>query len=402
MRKYILLILITIFLTGQALPGNEVVSDKALKHRKGMLIVKSNPGAKVKIKQVAHAFWFGTALSQNVFMGKVNPADKQTYLSTVKANFNSAVHENALKWYSTEKSKDKLTYNNADVMLKWCEDNGLRLRGHCVFWCVDKYVQPWLKELDDDSLRVAVERRAIDVLGKYKGRIPEYDVNNEMLHGDYYKKRLGDTIRPGMFDWCRQTDPDALLYVNDYGILGGGDLDAYEKQIADFINRGVRIDGIGLQGHFGNKGVDPAQVKLVLDRLAKFNLPIKITEFDINTKDEDVKAKGLVDLYTTAFAHPAVEGILMWGFWEGSHWRPDAALWRKDWRPTKAAKAYRDLVYNQWWTSRVGEVDENGTFKAEVFFGRYEVSVDGNLPRTVWIGKKDGSIVVDMTTAPEP
>ena len=77
-------------------------------------------------------------------------------------------------------------------MLKWCEDNGLRLRGHCVFWCVDKYVQPWLKELDDDSLRVAVQRRAIDVLGKYKGRIPEYDVNNEMLNGDYYKKRLGD------------------------------------------------------------------------------------------------------------------------------------------------------------------------------------------------------------------
>lgn len=400
MRTFVILNLIIIFLAGQVLPGDQVLSPEELKHRMGTLVVKSVPGVTVRVKQLEHEFWFGTAISQQIFTGKVNSDDKQHYLFTLKSNFNAAVHENALKWYSTEKTRNKLTYDNADTMLTWCEENGLRLRGHCVFWCVDKFVQPWIKELNDDDLRVAVERRAIDVMRRYRGKIPEYDVNNEMLHGRYYKNHLGDTIRHEMFDWCRETDPNAILYVNDYGILGGGDLDAYEKQISDFIEAGVPVGGIGLQGHFGDKGVDPAQVKHVLDRLAKFNLPIKITEFDINTRDEEIKAMGLVDLYTTAFAHPTVEGILMWGFWEGSHWRPDAAIWDKDWRPTRAAEAYRDLVYKKWWTSRKGQTDETGIFRTPVFFGRYEVTVEGHLPSTVWIGKKEGSIRVDMTTLP--
>ena len=396
MRTFLILNLIFSCLVGDVIAGEQRSSNAALTHRMGMLVIKATPGMKVTVNQLEHEFWFGTAISQQVFAGKVKSEDKQKYLSILKTNFNAAVHENALKWYSTEKARGILTYENADTMLAWCEENGLRLRGHCIFWCVDKYVQPWLKQLDNESLHNTVKRRATDVVNRYKGRIPEYDVNNEMLHGSYYKQRLGESIRYKMFEWCLLADPEAILYVNDYGILGGSDLDRYEKQIARFIEEGVPVGGIGLQGHFGDKGVDAAQVKYALDRLAKFNLPIKITEFDINTKDEEIKAKGLVDLYTTAFAHPSVEGILMWGFWEGNHWRPDAALWRKDWQPTKVAEAYQNLVYKQWWTSLKGETDETGIFKADVFFGRYTITVDGYPPRTVWIGKKDGTITVDM------
>ena len=228
------------------------------------------------MNQLEHEFWFGTAISQQVFAGKVKSEDKQKYLSILKTNLNAAVHENALKWYSTEKARGILTYENADTMLAWCEENGLRLRGHCIFWCVDKYVQPWLKQLDNESLHNAVKRRATDVVNRYKGRIPEYDVNNEMLHGSYYKQRLGESIRYNMFEWCELADPELILYVNDYGILGGGDLDRYEKQIARFIEEGVPVGGIGLQGHFGDKGIDPAQVKHALDCLAKFNCRSKL------------------------------------------------------------------------------------------------------------------------------
>jgi GH35 family endo-1,4-beta-xylanase len=392
-----MLSLVFLCLTGDAMAEEQSLSSAVLKHRMGTLVVKAAPGAKVTIEQLEHEFWFGTAISRRIFSGNVQPEDKRKYISTLKANFNSAVHENALKWYSTERTEGTVTYDSADIMLEWCEDNGLRMRGHCVFWCVDKYVQPWIKQLDDDSLRVALKRRAVDVTRRYKGRILEYDVNNEMLHGGYYEQRLGDSIRHDMFEWCRTTDPGAILYLNDYSILSGGDLDNYEKQIAGLIEAGAPIGGIGLQGHFGPEGVDAAKVKRVLDRLAKFNLPIKITEFDINNKDEDIKAKGLADLYTTAFAHPSVDGILMWGFWEDQHWRPEAALWRKDWSPTKAAEAYRDLVYNQWWTSRKGVTDKAGTFKADVFFGRYRVTVDGQPPRVVWTGKKDAVKTVDVT-----
>jgi GH35 family endo-1,4-beta-xylanase len=365
------------------------------KYRTGTIVIKTVPGTKITVNQLKHEFWFGTAISQFVFNGMVSEKDREKYLSILKDNFNSAVHENALKWYSTEKRKGEISYQNADIMLEWCEKNGLRMRGHCVFWSVERMVQPWIKELDNAKLRIKIEQHAREVLARYKGRITEYDVNNEMVHGGFYMDRLGGTIRHEMFDWCHQTDKDTILYVNDYNILSGHDFEKYEKQIASFIEAGVPVGGIGLQGHFGKNGVDPDKVVFVLDRLAKFNLPIKITEFDITTKDEDVKTRGLIDLYTIAFAHPAVDGILMWGFWEGTHWRKDAALWKKNWTPTKAAEAYRNLVYEKWWTKYEGKADDKGICKVSAFFGDHEVSVGGNPPQVVHLRKKEGEKIID-------
>ena len=369
-------------------------------HRMGTLTIKAHPGAKVTVRQLRHEFWFGTAISRHIFNeSRGTPEDRERYLTVLKENFNSAVHENALKWSTTERTQGDLSYESADRMLSWCEKNGLTMRGHCVFWCVDKYVQPWIKHLDDATLRTRVENRANDLLSRYRGRIPEYDVNNEMLHAGFYRNRLGEAVRHDMFQWCHRTDPEAILYVNDYDILSGGDLEEYEKQIAGFLEAGVPVGGIGLQGHFNAGGVDTAHVQRVLDRLAKFGLPIKITEFDINTRNEEAKRKGLVDLYSTAFSHPSVNGILMWGFWEGAHWRPKAALWRKDWSPTPAAKAYRDLVYRQWWTDTSVRANADGVSETVVFFGDHEVKVEGNPTRIVTVSREEGSQSVDLTGA---
>ncbi len=117
MRKFLLLNFIIILLVGQIMAGDQDLSTKALKHRMGTLVVKSAPGVTVRVKQIEHEFWFGTAISQQIFAVKVNPDDKLKYLSILKSNFNAAVHENALKWYSTEKTRDQLTYDNADTML---------------------------------------------------------------------------------------------------------------------------------------------------------------------------------------------------------------------------------------------------------------------------------------------
>lgn len=261
-------------------------------------------------------------------------------------------------------------------MLEWCEANGIEMRGHCVYWGRDKYVQKWIKELDDKTLREKLHERAKLVMTRYKGRIKEWDVNNEMVHCNYFKKRLGPEIWPQMFAWSREYDPDAILYVNDYSILSGGDLGKYIKQIEGFKNAGMPVGGIGVQGHFGNS-VNADKVKKCFDELAKFNLPIAVTEYDANTKDENAKALALVTLYSTAFAHPSVVSITMWGFWERRHWRPKAAIWRKDWSETKAAKVYSDLVFKQWWTDFKGKCDENGKCKLRVFYGEHEVDIDG-------------------------
>jgi GH35 family endo-1,4-beta-xylanase len=350
--------------------------------RQGRMILRvvdaeGNPvsGANIRATLVRHEFWFGTALARKMFRAQTPADEREQYLEIARTYFNSAVHENALKWYGTESKQGQVNYADADRMLEWCEQNGLRMRGHCIFWGVERYVQDWLKALPDDALLREVQRRAREVPARYKGRITEYDVNNEMLHGDFYKKRLGAGIRLKMFHWAHEADPEAVLYVNDFGILTGGDLDRYKEQIQSFLDAGVPVGGIGCQGHFGGKVLPPEQVYARLESLAEFGLPIKITEFDINTTDEEYKAKALEDFYRICFSHPAVNGILMWGFWEGSHWRRDAALFDKDFTPRPAALAYWNLVHDEWKTDTPGITKSDGLFTFKGFHGDYRITV---------------------------
>jgi len=333
-------------------------------------------GADVRIEQLSHDFLFGTALSHRMFSDAADPEAREKYQRIATRFFNAAVHENALKWYFTEPEKGAANYGPADRVLEWCEAHGIRMRGHAVFWGVDRYVMPWLKELDDAELRREVERRAAEVAARYASRIDEWDVNNEMLHGRYYRGRLGESIIKDMFDSVKLANENAVLYVNDYNVLIGSSLNDYAGQIAGLIEEGVPLGGIGLQAHFDMVRMVPGYGELMerLDGLAEFGLPIKITEFDFNTKNEKLKARKLDEFYRTCFSHPAVEGIYMWGFWEGAHWIPDAALFDMDFRPRPAAAAYRGLVLGEWWSDESGATGKTGEFSTRVFFGRYAIS----------------------------
>jgi GH35 family endo-1,4-beta-xylanase len=382
--------LLTLTALALVLVGSQAMAaDAAIrKHRMGTLTIHTAPGAAVAVTQLQHEFWFGTAISWVMFKNPEAP-DSKRYLDVLKANFNSAVHENALKWYHTEKQGGGTPdYSDPDRMVAWCEANGIRTRGHCIFWCVDRYVQKWLRELDDAALREAVERRGREVTSRYRGRIPEYDVNNEMMHARYFRKRLGEGVLADMFRLAREGDPKARLYVNDYGVLHSGGA-AYAKHIQGLLGRGLPVGGIGIQGHTGGH-VDARRLKATLDALARFRLPIKITEFDLNTKDEQAKARGLETLYRVCFAHPAVDGILLWGFWAGRHWRPAAALWKRDWTPTPAAETHRRLVLDEWWTRWRGRADAWGRCELRVFFGTHRVEAGGKSIE-VTLSREEGS-----------
>ena len=64
----------------------------------------------------------------------------------------------------------------------------------------------------------------------------------------------------------------------------------------------------------------------------------------------------------------------MWGFWEGANWIPVSSLYRRDWSPTPAAGAYRDLVFKQWWTTWRGRADTQGRCQVHAFFGSHRVT----------------------------
>ena len=211
-----------------------------------------------------------------------------------------------------------------------------------------------------------------------------------------------------MADWVTAQDPGTDLYVNDYDILTGKRLDDYIRHIRELLAAGVPIKGIGVQGHLHGDTFDPVVLKRSLDELAKFGLPIRVTEFNfpgqrskfmdhpelkITPAEEQAKARAIVDYYRICFAHPGVTGILMWGFWEGSNWIPQSSLFNRDWSPTPAGVAYRDLIYREWWTRWTGKVGPDGRVEIPAFFGTHRVTIDGK-SSTVVLRKTDGTAAI--------
>lgn len=362
------------------------------RNRKGLLVIEARPGAKIIVEQQRHEFWFGAALANQAFDGGLSPADRDQYLRLFLTNFNSAVTENALKWHSMEQNRGKINYRTVDAILAWTDQHELPLRGHNIYWGIPNRVQDWLKSMPDDEFRETLKQRGLDVGGRYKGRFAEYDLNNEMIHGNYYEQRLGTNITLQMAGWIHQADPKAVLYLNDYDILTGVKLEDYLRHIRTLLAQGVPIAGIGVQGHLHGETFDPKALHNALEKLSEFKLPIRVTEFNmpgqrskyckdtslrLTDDEEKAKARAIVDYYRICFSHPMVKGILMWGFWEGANWIPASSLYRRDWTPLPAAAAYQDLLFREWWTRWEGTSDAGGQARVRAFYGKHRITVGG-------------------------
>ncbi len=322
----------------------------------------------VQINQIKHRFAFGSAISQYQM-------DNTDYLNFFKDHFEWAVMENASKWYSNEEEQGDVNYAPADIIYNWCQTNGIIIRGHCVYWCVDDYIQPWVKALDTAGLQAAVESRMNSAVNHFKGKFVHWDINNEMLHGSYFQDRLGPSIRPWMFQAAHAIDPNCLLFVNDYEVVSGGSqTDAYKAQIQGLIDDGAPVHGIGAQCHFWGSSVEPLTVYDRLESLAELELPIWCSEYDFAATDENVRADGIERFYRMAFSHSAVEGILMWGFWENAHWRGNCHIVNADWSLNAAGIRYEALM-DEWTTDVNCITDPNGQANFRGFHGTYEITL---------------------------
>lgn len=327
------------------------------------------PYAGIDVRQLRHHFGFGSAIA-------INAMHIPNYTEFFKENFEWAVFENEAKWYANEPSPGNVDYSDADRLYQFCEENGIKVRGHCIFWAVDEHVPGWVRSLNTEELRRAVDNRLESAVRHWDGKFLHWDVNNEMLHGNFFARNLGEEIRVYMYKRTRELDPDVKLFVNDYNVISYSETDAYIRQIRDLLEQGAPIDGIGVQGHYDSSTiVDPVVLKSRLDRLAQFNLPIWVSEYDSTKSDVRQRADDLETLYRVAFSHPAVEGIMMWGFWAGNHWRgSDAAIVDHDWTVNEAGKRYQELM-KEWRTNVSGETGRDGIFELRAFHGNYEISV---------------------------
>jgi GH35 family endo-1,4-beta-xylanase len=321
-----------------------------------------------------HAFGFGSAVTAEMLLG--DSPDAKQYQQHVRDLFSRVVLENDLKWQGWKGNRQR----GLDAVA-WLRREGIEVRGHNLVWPGWQYLPKDVVALKDqpDALRKAIADHVTDEATALRGQLVEWDVINEPWNNHDVADVLGKDVLVDWFKLAKAADPTARLFLNDFPTLtspaaGDAHLAGFEQILRTLIDQKAPLEGIGFQCHYKGDFTPPEQILKGLDHFATLGKPIAITEFDYDTVDEDLQADATRDLLTAAFSHPAVNEVIMWGFWESRHWRPGAALYRKDWTQKPNGKAWEDLVKKQWWTNADGKTGKDGRYGVRGFLGEYEIT----------------------------
>lgn len=370
-------------------PWRKAAAERIEKIRKGDLQVevvdaKGQPvnGANISVRMLRHEFAFGSAV-QAERIAAPKDADDGRYRQTIEKYFNKVVFENDLKWYrwGTNSAKGLEHRRQTLAAIEWLHTRNIAIRGHVMIWPSWENTPGWLHQFESqpEKLRAAIDEHIADQTGTLKGQLAEWDVINESYAHNDIIKILGREEMTHWFQLAHAGDPAVKLFYNDYIMFAGSGEGSPSQYLFDTLTflktNGAPISGIGEQGHFGGSPPSPEKVLATFDLFGTLGLPIQISEFDIDTSDEDLQVHYTRDFLTACFSHPAVSGVMMWGFWEGAHWRPRAALWNQDWTLRPNGRVWLDLVTKEWWTNTNGVTAANGKFFTRGFCGDYEITV---------------------------
>ena len=341
--------------------------------------------AVVRARLLRHDFNFGTAVKAHFMMGDDPRSAK--YREMVDRNFSCIVFENDLKpaHFPAGASNTNRVYRHEWIRrtLDWCRERGIKTRGHYLMIGV---WEPWSEALRNDParLRSAILGHMKAATGTFGADIDEWDVLNHPVGWVVPHKTLGMTFGPdfyaGMIREARALVKTPLYINEDQVFRPGHQQEGYYKVVQELVARGAAPDGIGNQGHFHSSFLPaPEEMLRVSDRFAALVPKLNITEFDVATNgDEELQADWLRDCLIMAYSHPAYTGFLLWVFWEGTGYKAETALWRRDWSERPNATVWRQWVCEKWRTDVTGKTGADGRFALRGHAGLYEITAEVN------------------------
>jgi endo-1,4-beta-xylanase len=270
------------------------------------------------------------------------------YRGSTPENFtmywNQLTPENRGMWVFAETTQDQMDWSLLEGVYDRAKSAGIPFTHHAFVW--GNYEPSWLADLTPEEQKDQVE----EWIKSYGERFPDTDyieVVNEPIHTPpSYAEALGGAGETG-WDWviwafekARQYNPNAKLILNEYDLLNGSStINDYLEIVALLRERGL-IDYIGEQGH-RLELITNNTVLSSLDKLAESGLPILITAYDVNVKDDPgggtsahPSDKGQYARYYTQFPviwqHPYVHGVTLWGYVQNQVENARAYLVRND------------------------------------------------------------------------
>jgi endo-1,4-beta-xylanase len=232
-------------------------------------------------------FVIGAAITREQVLGKRPELD-----ALLREHFNSITPENLLKWSNLQPRPGVFTFEAADAYVSYGERLGMNIIGHTLVW--HEQTPAWVFQ-DEQGMRLGREallarlRTHIQtVVGRFRGRIHGWDVVNEAVAGNGELRRspwleiIGEDYLAKAFEYAREADPKAELYYNDYGVEYPAKRRGAVALLKRLQQRGVRVDGVGIQGHYRLSEPSLEQVDATIRELAGLGLKVMITELDVN------------------------------------------------------------------------------------------------------------------------
>lgn len=263
--------------------------------------------------------------------------DDPAYAEVLAAEFNSVTAEREMKWEDLQPARGEFDFTGADEIVEFAAANDMEVKGHTLLWAQQflDATPDWVEQITDPAeLRAVVREHFTEVLGHLGDDVDRWDVVNEpletlgtALYDNHFRRVLGDGYIDEAFVLAHELAPRTRLFLNEAAVENSPEkADALYALVAGMVERGVPIDGVGLQGHFLGDLPPPGALRDLMARFAALGLEVAITELDIASPagggDPLRQAAQYAQVVSECLAAGCSE-VTVWGVHDAQSWLDD-------------------------------------------------------------------------------
>jgi endo-1,4-beta-xylanase len=300
-------------------------------------------------------FLIGTALNTSQILEKDLVADK-----LITQQFNAVTPENIMKAEIIHPAWNQYDFTLADKLVEYGRKNNIKINAHTLIW--HSQLPRFVRQIKSpDSLRQFFIEHITTLASHYDRKVLSWDVVNEALEENgslrksIFLQQLGENYIVEAFRLAQKAAPHTELYYNDYNIEQPKKRAGAIEIIKKIKAAGVRIDGVGIQGHWRASRIPLADIEQSILEFSALGVKVMFTELDLsvlpnpwdadnadvsataaNSKGKDpypnglpdsmqtVLAKGYEDLFRLFLKHKdKISRITFWGVNDGQSWLND-------------------------------------------------------------------------------
>ncbi|GAB7366120.1 hypothetical protein MBLNU230_g7682t1 [Neophaeotheca triangularis] len=302
--------------------------------------------------------------------------DEPREAEIVDAEYNAMTPENAMKWESIQPSRGNFTFDSADAHVAFAAEHDLQIQCHTLVW--HSQLPAWVSEGGfDNATLIDIMYKHIETLaGRYRDVCTRWDVVNEALNenGTYrssvWYDTIGEAYLPIAFRFAAEISPGSKLYYNDYNLEYNQNKTDGALRILKLIQSyGVRIDGVGFQGHVASEPTDTspgaapdqATLEAALAKMTAEDVDVAYTEIDVrmNTPPSAAQLREQATVWErmarACLSNARCVGMTTWGISDRYSWIPEtfegegaALLWGINYLKKPAYYGFLRGILN-WW-----------------------------------------------------